>query len=340
MAGRRNLCHTGENLSAGRTLATRLITSFRTGRCLTGDCLNRVTLRGDLFRLGLSAHCAGIGLLACRLTGGLDCDLALVPTMALRSDHFALLDLHTADGAHGIARVACLSAGRFLIVNQLSERVVVLPLCVEGDILCQIDVRPVSIGIAGAICHCVPTIKVVTRTSIGIAGQRRIGICRYSLLIHRAFDRVFIAAVCHEGDGQFSGCGTAPCAIGISNRIACADILGFSISAVGIVQFRRGNGDLMGYYWFTIFIFILIRFGLLAGRPLLNIHAASPAGADVRAAGRGVDVTTRSHCSVDVNLCIFEGCTLACLAGSIGHRNVCDIFNAAIATPIVHIIEI
>ena len=55
--------------------------------------------------------------------------------MALRSDHFALLDLRTADRAHGIARVACLSAGRCLIVNQLSERVVVLPLGVKSGVL-------------------------------------------------------------------------------------------------------------------------------------------------------------------------------------------------------------
>ena len=85
-------------MTDGAVLACRLA-RLRAGRL---DCRVdhfRMASRGDHFRLGLSAHCAGVGLDAGILTGGLDCDLALVPTMALRRDHFALLDHRTADGA-------------------------------------------------------------------------------------------------------------------------------------------------------------------------------------------------------------------------------------------------
>ena len=140
--------------------------------------------------------------------------------MASRGDHFALLDLRTADGAHGIAGVAVLGTGS---------------------------------------CF---------------------GITNFSTLMCARL--------------------VAPCAIGISNRIARRGILCFSISAVGIVQFRRGNGDVV-LGWVTV---ILICFGLRTGGTLLEVYTGLLAGADVCTALGGVDAADGGQLTVDVQLYI------------------------------------
>ena len=55
--------------------------------------------------------------------------------MALSLNSFTLGNFLAADGADRIAGVAILGAGGILLVDHLGERMVVLPLGVEGGIL-------------------------------------------------------------------------------------------------------------------------------------------------------------------------------------------------------------
>ena len=229
-------------------------------------------------------------------------------------------------GLHGLG-----THGALAIIGHKGNDRVLGPLGIQGGVRVEAHALFVGIVRTGALCLGIPAGEGVAFAGKGVLWQIKTHIGPTCQGRHRSFAAVGVKA---NSDVR----STAPYATQIGNGRTRAGICRLGVGAVCVVQLRRGNGNLMGYYWFSIFI--LIRFGLRAGCPLLNIHAASTAGADVRAAGRGVDVTTRSHCSVDVNLCIFEGCTLACPAGSIGHRDVCDIFNAAIATPLIHIIDI
>ena len=302
MARRRDLFLRFDNRSADRAANAIRQPRFGAGGGLASNGLLSVAGRRDLSLR--NDDCAADGaVLALGLAGfgagRLDpCvnDLGV----ALGLNGFTLGDFLAADGADCITGVAILGAGGILLVDHLGERMVVLPPGVKSGVLGQINSRTIRIGVTSTIGRRIPVQEVVAFTGERVCVQCGIRLCIYGLWGHRAFDRIFLATVCHEGYGQFSRCGTAPCAIGISNRIACRGILCFSISAVGIVQFRRGNGDVV-LGWLTV---ILICFGLRTGGTLLEVYTGLLAGADVCTALGGVDAADGGQLTVDVQLYI------------------------------------
>ncbi len=86
---------------------------------------------------------------------------------------------------------------------------------------------------------------------------------------------------------------------------------------------------------------VLICFYFLAGCTLLDILTGSLGRADVRTACGGINAADCGQLSVDIHLCIGKRCALACPAGCVDHRNkMCISATAAIAAPLVHIIDI
>ena len=127
-----------DNRSADRAADAIRQTRFGAGRRLARNGLLGVAGRGNHFLRNKNFVADGAVLalgLAGFDAGRLDpCvnDLG----MALSRNSFALGDFFAADGADRIAGVAVLGAGGILLVDHLGERMVVLPLCVEGDIFC------------------------------------------------------------------------------------------------------------------------------------------------------------------------------------------------------------
>ena len=85
---------------------------------------------------------------------------------------------------------------------------------------------------------------------------------------------------------------------------------------------------------------VLIRLGLRSGSSLLVIDAGTLAGADVRAAGGGIDAADGGQCTVDVHLYIRQRRTLTCPSGGNDYRHVLYITGAAVAAPLVTVIDV
>ena len=260
VALRRDHFLSGNHRIADRALLSICQTSFRTGCCLTGNLLCLVAGCGNHFlrNENLVANRAVLAFRQTSLCAGWSLCCIDHFRMASRGDHFALLDLRTADGAHGIAGVAVLGTGSCFGITNFS------------NLMCA-----------------------------------RLA---------------------------------APCAIGISNRIARRGILGFSISAVGIVQLGSGDGNLMCRH--AALLRVLIRLGLRSGGTLLVVDASTGAGADVCAACGGVDTADSGQRTVDVHLYIRQRSTLTCPSGGNNYRHVLRIIGAAVAAPLGHIVNV
>ena len=311
-------------LGAGRRLARHDLL----GVTLCGNdflCSENLVADGAVLALGL----AGLG--AGRLYRRID-DLGVT----LGRNHFALGDLLAADGADGVAGIAVLGAGGVRLIDHLCERMVVLPLGVEGGVFRQLDGRAIRIGVASTVSRRIPALEVVAFTSEGVCIQRRILLCSHSLRSHRAFDRVFLAAVGFKGDHQLSGFLAAPYAGDIVDDIARLGVLRLGVGAVGVVQPGGCDGDVVACRAAVI----LIRLGLLAGCALLVIDTGAAAGADIRTALRGIDAADGGQRAVDVHLDIRQRCAGACPSGGIDHGNELLAIAAAVAAPLIHVVDV
>ena len=114
--------------------------------------------------------------------------------------------------------------------------------------------------------------------------------------------------------------------------------LRLGVGTVGVVQFGGSNGDLMCRH--AARLRVLIRLGLLAGLALLVVDAGTLAGADVRAACGGVDTADGGQRTVDVHLYIRQRRTLTCPSGGNDHRHVLCIVRAAVAAPLIHVVDV
>ena len=338
VAGRRDLGLRSDHHAADGAADAVRQAGLGAGRRLTRHDLLRVTLGGDFLlrnddcvadgavpALGL----AGLG--AGRLHRRID-DLGVT----LCRDHFALGDLLAADGADGVAGIAVLGAGGVRLIDHLCERMVVLPLGVEGGIRRQIDGRAIRIGVASTVSRRIPFQEVVAFTGKRVCVQCGIRLCIYGLWSHRALDRVFLAAVGVKGDRQLSGFLAAPYAVDIADNIASACGRSFRVGAVGVVQPGGCDGDVVACRAAVI----LIRLGFRTGRALLVVDAGALARADVRAAGGGVDAADGGQRAVDVHLDIRQRCAGACPSGGIDHGNELLAIAAAVAAPLIHVVDV
>ena len=192
---------------------------------------NFVTNRAVL-TLGLAGFRAG--RLNCRVN-----DLGV----ALGLNGFTLGDLLAADGADRITGVAVLGAGGILLVDHLGERMIVLPLGVEGGALGQINSRTIRIGVASTIGRRIPVQEVVALAGEGVCIQRRVGLFEHGLSLHRTFDWVFRISVGIKGNRQLSRLFATPDAVDIVNGVASLGGLRLGVGTVGIVQLGGGDGD-------------------------------------------------------------------------------------------------
>ena len=95
---------------------------------------------------------------------------------------------------------------------------------------------------------------------------------------------------------------SAPCASDIVDGIAGLSLRSLKVGAVSVVQLCGCDGDLMCRH--AALLRVLIRLGLRSGGTLLVVGAGTGAGADVRAAGGGIDAADGGQCTVDVHLYI------------------------------------
>ena len=344
VAGRRDIFHTGEDLLTNGALRTGFMTSLGAGSCLAGDSLRRMTLGGDFLGLGRTAPLvgAGVGLLALALAGGRSGHLALIPLVALGLNGFTLGDLLAADGTDCITGVAVLGAGGILLVDHLGERMIVLPLGVEGGVLGQVDSRTIRIGVASTIGCGVPALEVVALAGEGVGIQCGIGLRIYGLRGHRAFDWVFRISVGFKGNRQLDRLFAAPDATDIVDGVASLGVLRLDIGAVGVVQLGGSNGDLMCRHTLTR-LRVLIRRGLRAGSALLVVDTGAVAGADVRAACGGVDAANSRYAAVHIHLRINQVVigAVVCLTRRIGHGlKLAGAPDKVVGVPLIAVVNI
>ena len=327
-----------DNRSADRAADAIRQTRFGTGCGLAHNGLLSVAGRRDLSLRNddcvadgavLALGLAGLG--AGRLYRRID-DLGVT----LGRNHFALGDLLAADGADGVAGIAVLGAGSILLVDHLGKRMVVLPLGVERGVFRQLDGRFVGIGRARAVCRRIPAAEIEASTGERVCIQGRICLCSHGLRLHRAFDRVFLAAVGFKDDRQLSGFLAAPYAVDVADDVARLGGIRLGVGAVGVVQLGGRDGDVVSGRAAVI----LIRLGFRTGRALLVVDAGALARADVRAAGGGVDAADGGQRAVDVHLDIRQRCAGACPSGGIDHGNELLAIAAAVAAPLIHVVDV
>ena len=331
-----------KNIAADGALGAIRQTLFGAGRRLARNGFFLVAGRGNHFLRNENFVADGAvltlslaGFRAGRLNGsinGLD--------MALSLNGLALDDFFAADGADRIAGVAVLSAGGILLVDHLGERMIVLPLGVEGGVLGQINSRTIRIGVASTIGRRIPVQEVVALAGEGVCIQRGIGLRIYGLRGHRAFDRVFRTAVGFKGNRQLDRLFAAPDATDIVDGVASLGVLRLDIGAVGVVQLGGGDGD--GHCTIAICI-ILIRLGLRAECALLNVLAGAVAGADIRTTPGGIDSTNRRYAAVYIHLRINQVVigAVVCLTRRIGHGlKLAGAPDKVVGVPLIAVIEI
>ena len=313
------------------------------GGCLAGDRLLGVAVGGDF--LLCNEYLVADGTLGAVRQAGLGAGGCLAGDrllgVFLGGDDRALGDFLAADGADRITGVAVLGAGGILLVDHLGERMIVLPLGVEGGVLGQINSRTIRIGVASTIGRRIPVQEVVAFAGKRVCVQCGIGLRIYGLRGHRAFDRVFRTAVGFKGNRQLRGLFAAPNAINIVDDIASVCGRGFRIGTVGVVQLGGGDGDLMCRH-VGIDLRVLIRRGLRAGSALLVVDTGAVAGADVRTALGGVDAAVGGQRTVDVHLHIDKVCICAVimLSGGISYRTEIAFAGVCIDNPFVTVIDI
>ena len=217
---------------------------------------------------------------------------------------------------------------------------IVLPLGVEGGVLRQGDGGLVRIGVAGTIGHRIPAVEIEAFTGEGVYIQGRVGLFEHGLRGHRAFDRVFRTSVGFKGNRQLDRLFAAPNAIDIVNGVASLGGLRLGVRVVCVVQHGGGDGD--GHRTIAICI-ILIGYVLRAGSALLVVGAGTGAGADVRAAGGGVDAANSRYAAVHIHLRInqvFIG-AVVCLTRRIGHGlKLAGAPDKVVGVPLIAVIEI
>ena len=131
-----------------------------------------------------------------------------------------------------------------------------------------------------------------------------------------------------------------PEAVSIYYEVAGSGIGRSKVAAVRVVQFCGGDWNLMGSHTAAA-LCILIGHGLRAGCACLPIDTCA-VGADVRAAGSGIDCAGRNHGSKNINPCIHKVCFRAVVGLAGGEFNALE-FSAGhiiISCPFIPVIEI
>ena len=233
-------------------------------------------------------------------------------------------------GLHGLS-----SHGSIAVVGVEGDDRVLRPLGIKGGIRVKAHDRSVGIVLTGAVCLGIPAGEGVVLTGKGVLWQinTRIGLtCPGS---HRSFAAVGVKV---NSDVR----STAPYAIQIGNGRTHAGICRLGVRAVGVVQLGGCDGDRLRekFLPLTSALRDLICLGLLAGSALLVVDAGTLAGADVRAALRGVDAADGGQLTVDVHLYIRQRRTLTCPSGGISYCNERLIIAAAVAAPLIHVIDV
>ena len=131
-----------------------------------------------------------------------------------------------------------------------------------------------------------------------------------------------------------------PEAVSIYYEVAGSGTGRFEVAAVHVAQFCRGDGDFMGSHSGTA-LGILIGHGLPAGCACLLIDTCA-VGADVRAAGSGINCAGRNHGSKNIDFCIHKVCFRAVigLAGGEYHALEFSAGHIIISCPFIPVIEI
>ena len=334
------LCN--ENLVTGGAVLALSLAGLGAGRldCRVNDL--GMALGGDHFLLNENLVADGAvlalglaGFRAGRLDGRVN-DFS----MALGLNGFTLGDLLAADGTDCITGVAVLGAGGILLVDHLGERMIVLPLGVEGGVLGQFYGCFIRIRRTAAVGCGVPALEVVALAGEGVGRQLRVGLFEHGLSRHRTLDRVFRTAVGFKGNRQLDRRFAAPNAVDIVDGVASLGVLRLDIGAVGVVQLGGGDGD--GHCTIAICI-ILIRLGLRAECALLNVLAGAVAGADIRTTPGGIDSTNRRYAAVHIHLRINQVVigAVVCLTRRIGHGlKLAGAPDKVVGVPLIAVIEI
>ena len=131
-----------------------------------------------------------------------------------------------------------------------------------------------------------------------------------------------------------------PEAVSIYYEVAGSGTDRFEVAVVHVAQFCRGDGDSMGSHIGTA-LGILIGHGLRAGCACLLIDTCA-VGADVRAAGSGINCAGSNHGSKNIDSCIHKVCFRAVVGLAGGEDNAFK-FSAGdivVSYPFIPVIEI
>ena len=317
------------------------MTGFCAGGRLFSDINGRMTGCIKRFGLGFIANRAGVGLDAGILTGRRGRDLALIPTVALGGNLSLCNEDLIAHRAVLTLGLAGLRAGRSLCCVNDFGVTLGWNLCLCNDD-CVADGAVLALGLAGLRAG-----RLDCR--VGDLGMSLGGNSRAGAYFLAAILAVGVAGVAGLGAGCFLGitkfcvlmCArrAAPDTADIVDGIAGACVRSFRVGAVGVVQLGGGNGDLMCRHTGTALRVLICR-GLRAGDTLLVIDTGTGAGADVRAACGGVDTAAGGQRTVDVHLYIRQRRTPTCPSGGIDHRDELRATTAAVAAPLIHVVDV
>ena len=211
-----------------------------------------------------------------------------------------------------------------------------LPLGIQSDILRERYLCLIGVAFAGTVCLGVPAGESISLIGEGISLQRRL------YTGDNFLGRGLVGAIVgNKGYGTSGYRIQRPLAAFIAPGIPGYSIRCFHIRAISITQLGRGDGNLMGSYFGTA-LGVLVSNRLFANGAFLFIHACTGAGADIRAAFRGIQGSIDGQRTVDVqprvNKVIFG--TVIRLAWGIAHSLEFQAIGITIAAPFILVIGI
>ena len=369
----------GDDLAADRAVLALRLTGLGAGRLDCGVNDHGVSLGRD-HSLRNDDLVADGAVLALRLTGlgagGPDCGVN-DHGVPLSRDHFLRNDDLAADGAVLALRLTGLGAGRLdcrvndhgvplgrdffqagkdRTANRALRAGLMAGLGAGGRFFGDLNRRVA--GRADGLCFCLIAARAGKRLDTGVFTSRSgrdhtivpsvakrgndLAVCDLFVTILA----VGVASIAGRGAGGILRAAklltlmrarlSAPCASDIVDGIAGLSLCSLKVGAVSVVQLCGCDGDVV----LGRAAVVLIRLGLLTGSALLAVDAGTLAGADIRTALRGVDAADGGQRTVDVHLHIRQRRTLTCPSGGIDHWDELLAITAAVAAPLVHIVNV